>query len=402
MLESTLKTRVPLRVLCTEVRSRNLGTQRSNLLSLSYGRIIRKDITSNEGLLPENFEGYNIVNSGDTVLRLTDLQNDQRSLRTGLVRESGIITSAYLTLRPKESVEPRFFAYVLHGLDVSKVFYSLGGGLRQSIGFEELKSLSLTIPALEEQRRIADFLDDQVTLIDQLAHAKRRSIALWDEYLREQLDTQITGRSTALRHLVTSLRDGTHGSYARVDQGIPLLSVRNLQDGEFHLLEDDSCVSEADYREIRRGCPVDVGDILLAIVGATLGKSAINQIKSPFCLQRSVAVIRCRNDKIRNRWLLWALRSPDVQSQLWQAAGFSAQPGVYLNTVGGLRIPTPSLDEQDRKLRTLEETEAMTTELREFAKTQVNLLDEYKRSLISAAVQGEFDVSSASDRGMTA
>lgn len=74
---------------------KNAGMLEDNLLSLSYGHIIRKDINTTDGLLPASFEGYQIVEKNDTVLRLTDLQNDHRSLRTGLVLERGIITSAY-------------------------------------------------------------------------------------------------------------------------------------------------------------------------------------------------------------------------------------------------------------------------------------------------------------------
>jgi hypothetical protein len=66
----------PLGYLCTEVKKKNKLLFEENLLSLSYGRIKRKDIESTEGLLPESFDGYNIVESGDVVLRLTDLQND--------------------------------------------------------------------------------------------------------------------------------------------------------------------------------------------------------------------------------------------------------------------------------------------------------------------------------------
>lgn len=75
----------------------NSDLQEDNLLSLSYGRIKRRDINSNGGLLPESFNGYNIIEGGDIVLRLTDLQNDHTSLRVGLATERGIITSAYTT-----------------------------------------------------------------------------------------------------------------------------------------------------------------------------------------------------------------------------------------------------------------------------------------------------------------
>jgi type I restriction enzyme S subunit len=107
----------------------------SNLLSLSYGRIIRRDIGTTEGLLPESFESYQIVDPGNIVLRLTDLQNDKRSLRQGLVRERGIVTSAYDALEVTQQNNPRFWAYTLLALDTAKYYYSLGGGVRQSIKF---------------------------------------------------------------------------------------------------------------------------------------------------------------------------------------------------------------------------------------------------------------------------
>jgi type I restriction enzyme S subunit len=51
-------------------------------------------VEDNFGLMPESFNTYQIVKSGDVILRLTDLQNDKRSLRVGLAKEGGIITSA--------------------------------------------------------------------------------------------------------------------------------------------------------------------------------------------------------------------------------------------------------------------------------------------------------------------
>ena len=76
----------PLFGVATERSESNSGMLDDNLLSLSYGRIVQKDIESNDGLLPESFETYQVVRPGDLVFRLTDLQNDKRSLRTALAR----------------------------------------------------------------------------------------------------------------------------------------------------------------------------------------------------------------------------------------------------------------------------------------------------------------------------
>ena len=121
---------LPLLACCHQHEHQNVGSHETNVLSLSYGRIVRRDVETNFGLLPGSFDAYNRVAPGDVVLRLTDLQNDVTSLRVGLVRQAGIITSAYVTLRPDAvQVKPEWLFYLLHAYDVKKVFYALGGGV---------------------------------------------------------------------------------------------------------------------------------------------------------------------------------------------------------------------------------------------------------------------------------
>jgi type I restriction enzyme S subunit len=98
-------------------------------------------VEDNFGLMPESFNTYQIVKSGDVILRLTDLQNDKRSLRVGLAKEGGIITSAYLSLRGKSDVDPSYLYQLLHSYDTTKVFYGMSGGLRQSMKFEDFRRL---------------------------------------------------------------------------------------------------------------------------------------------------------------------------------------------------------------------------------------------------------------------
>lgn len=145
----------------------NRGMLESNLLSLSYGRIIRRDIESSDGLVPASYETYQIVEPGDTILRFTDLQNDQRSLRSGLVEERGIITSAYLSFTPnRHRLNPGFFAHMMRAVDLSKVFYRMGSGVRQSLNWSEFSLMRIPLPPLETQQRIADYLDRETAEID--------------------------------------------------------------------------------------------------------------------------------------------------------------------------------------------------------------------------------------------
>ena len=160
---------VQLGSLFSEHKNKNIGMQSTNLLSLSYGNIIRKDINTSDGLLPESFEGYNVIDDGDIVLRLTDLQNDQRSLRVGLSRERGIVTSAYVTLRKRNpAMNSQFFYYLIHSYDVRKGFYGMGAGVRQGLNFASIRKIMLTLPSADEQKAIADFLGKKITQVDTL------------------------------------------------------------------------------------------------------------------------------------------------------------------------------------------------------------------------------------------
>jgi type I restriction enzyme S subunit len=151
-----------------QVKSLNFRGDEDNLLSLSYGRIIQKDMESAFGLLPESFDTYNIIENGDIVLRLTDLQNDQKSLRVGFSEQRGIITSAYLTLRLAGEGHAKFFYYLIHAYDLQKVFYGMGAGVRQGLNWDELKRASVIFPDKTEQKEIADYLDAECDRVDEM------------------------------------------------------------------------------------------------------------------------------------------------------------------------------------------------------------------------------------------
>ncbi len=176
-----------------EAGVKNTGMVEDNLLSLSYGRIIRKDIDTNEGLLPASFEGYQIVEEGDTVLRLTDLQNDQRSLRAGFVNERGIITSAYCVVRPT-GISNRWLFNALRAADLLKVYYSMGGGVRQSLDFESIKRILIPVPPRAEQLAIDAYLVAEEERIRSAISSQERMIELLKERRSAIITQAVTGQ----------------------------------------------------------------------------------------------------------------------------------------------------------------------------------------------------------------
>ena len=142
-----------------QVKCKNTGLQERNLLSLSYGKVKRKSIDTVEGLLPESFDGYNIIEKDDIVLRLTDLQNDHTSLRVGLAEERGIITSAYLTIRNRSN---------------------------------------LYINNIEEQRSIVEYLNERCVGIDALIRKKQQYLTEIENYKKSLIYEYVTGKKEVL------------------------------------------------------------------------------------------------------------------------------------------------------------------------------------------------------------
>lgn len=175
-----------------ERKNKNIFGQEDNLLSLSYGRVIRKDINTNGGLLPESFNTYNIVEAGDIIIRPTDLQNDKKSLRTGLCLERGIITSAYIALRPIRRLNSGFFRYLLHAYDISKVFYNMGNGVRQGLNFSEFSRLTVFEPPIEIQDKVTQYLDTATAEVDKIISDIQTQIDTLEQYKRSVITETVT------------------------------------------------------------------------------------------------------------------------------------------------------------------------------------------------------------------
>ena len=170
----------------------NKGMKEKTVLSLSYGQIIIKPEEKLVGLVPESFETYQIVKPNDIIIRCTDLQNDQTSLRTGLAKDKGIITSAYLNLKVINNHSAKFLHYYLHTLDITKVLYKFGSGLRQNLSFLDFKRLPIIDIPLSEQQKIAQFLNDKTAKIDQAVDLAEKQIALLKEHKQILIQNAVT------------------------------------------------------------------------------------------------------------------------------------------------------------------------------------------------------------------
>ena len=177
-----------------EGKKSNAACKEENLLSLSFGKVIRKDINTNGGLLPASFSTYNIVNKDDIIIRPTDLQNDKRSLRTGLVKERGIITSAYIDLVPYKDVNSHYYHYLLHSYDIMKVFYNMGNGVRQGLNYSEFSKLIIITPSKDEQQEIVAYLDKKCAEIESVIADKKKQLEVLENFKKSLIYEHVTGK----------------------------------------------------------------------------------------------------------------------------------------------------------------------------------------------------------------
>src|SRR5262249_236287 len=145
------------------------------------GHIVVKPPEKLHGLVPESFETYQIVDPGDIILRTTDLQNDQTSLRVGFSHHRGIITSAYLCLKTRDSLSPEYGYLLLDAYDLLKILYGYGSGLRQNLDFTHIKRMPVPIPPSEDQAAIVRFAQHMNRRILNYIRAKQRLVKLLEE-----------------------------------------------------------------------------------------------------------------------------------------------------------------------------------------------------------------------------
>jgi type I restriction enzyme S subunit len=286
-------------------------------------------------------------------------------------------------------------------------------------------------PTLEDQRSIAAFLDRETGRVDRLVAKKRELIERLKEKRIALISRTVTRglppaaaraaglpenptlkpsgiewvgevpnhwELTKMSWVCASIRDGTHNPPDRADGIHRLLSVRNVQDGKFALLSDDRTMTAEDFAELQRSYTVEEGDIVLAIVGATTGKSAIVGKLENVTVQRSLAILRPNKSAISSSFLHYVIQSPVVQTEIELTVfKYSAQPGIYLEDIGRLLVVRPPLPEQAVIAAYLDAETAKLDALVGKVAEAVERLQEYRTALITAAVTGKIDVRGSVD-----
>ena len=161
-----------------EVKEKNVNNQYSNPFSFRYGEIVDKIIVGEiDESVEETLSAYRVVSPNTIMINGLNLNYDFISQRVAIVREKGIITSAYLAVQPDEGrIVPRFVLYLLKAYDYRQVFHGVGSGIRKTLKFQDFKSIKIVAPSLTEQTAIAAYLDTQCAKIDEIIAQAKASI----------------------------------------------------------------------------------------------------------------------------------------------------------------------------------------------------------------------------------
>ena len=171
---------------------KNTDFSTSNALQFYFGRIIPKKKYELTNDLIETYRKYTLVNVGDIVINGLNLNYDFVSQRIGFVTESGIITSAYISLRPRIDFNVNYYVYLFKAMDAMKMFHGLGTGIRLTLSYADLKNILLPVPPRAEQDRIVQFLDWKVSVINRLIGIKRKEIELIFEMKKSSIYKAVT------------------------------------------------------------------------------------------------------------------------------------------------------------------------------------------------------------------
>lgn len=262
----------------------------------------------------------------------------------------GICSAHAMVVRAKPDVVlPEFLPFLMMSdRFMNRAVEISVGSLSPTINWTTLKLQEFDLPPLDQQRRIAEILWAVDEVLQHYRIVKLKAISYRDSLAINCFKGKVPMENSTLGDACSIIRDGTHLPPPRTKEGPLLLGVTNIVQGRLILTEGDTHVSESFYDKMHQSWRIKPNDILLAIVGATIGKTAQVPKEFPrFTVQRSVAILRGRDGVLRNDFLRHFLESKIGQRRIWAKVNQTAQPGVYLGELSRIAIPLPSLKDQD-------------------------------------------------------
>lgn len=180
------------RYLLAENSVQNTDLKERKQLQFKYGDIVPKADQSEDREVLDTIQKYTVVAPGDIMINGLNLNYDFISQRVAQVQESGVITSAYVSLRPLDGVNSKYYTYYMKAMDAKKLFHGMGSGVRLTLSYDNLKNLLFPYPSPQEQEAIVEYLDAVTSRIDEAISQQQSMISLLNERKKIVINHAVT------------------------------------------------------------------------------------------------------------------------------------------------------------------------------------------------------------------
>lgn len=282
-----------------------------------------------------------------------------------------------------------------------------------NLHLDKIANFIFMIPSLLEQRQIVIFLDREVGKIDALIAKQERLVELLTEKRQAVISHAVTKglnpnapmkpsaidwlgdvpehwKVVGFKKYLSSMIDYRGKTPNKVDDGVFLVTARNIKNGQINYALSQEYISQDDYDEVmRRGIP-QLGDVIFT-TEAPLGEVA--QIdRTDIALAQRIIKFSGMDNILSNNYLRYFMLSYSFQSSLYMFASGSTALGIKAERLVYLKQLLPPLAEQQQIAEFLDQETQKINSLIQKSQHMVILLKERKTALISAAVTGKIDV----------
>lgn len=407
---------VPLFYCANAIRDKNQKLAVKRALKFTYGEIVDKAIynedTPNDVL--DTLKNYTIVKKNDIMINGLNLAFDFVTQRVGEVSNIGVITSAYMAIRPNNKVIASYLTYLLKTYDNLKAFHNMGGGVRKILNYKELSKQSITLPPKSEQQQIADYLDHKTTEINGLIDKINAEIDTLQQYqssvitqaVTKGLDPNVPMKDSGIewigeipekwetikiKYLVSKLERGTAPKYTELHE-TQVVNQATFSKGFF----DKSNLRYSTIPASQSRGLLQYQDVLVASTGGgVLGKVHYFTEHEEFVADSHVTIVRFIEQKLIPKFGYYYLSTLyDVFNNV-MAQGSTNQIELKRDTFANSFIPFPRIEEQRVIVDYLDQKVSQIQTIIKSKQQQIDQLTEYKNSLIFEYVTGKKQVKEA-------
>ena len=248
----------------------------------------------------------------------------------------------------KDSIDSKYLFFFIKKQDWSKMNT---GTTLPSLTQTIVKNVEIPLPPLSEQKEIVEHLDSSFAKIDTLKANAAKNLdeakALFQSALKEALEPKKGWKEKTLKEVSLSITDGDHMPPPKANEGIPFITISNI-DKETNTLnmEDTFYVPEDYYNSLKEDRKPQIGDLLYTVTGS-FGIPVVVESDKRFCFQRHIAMIRPDKAQVLCKYLYYWCLSPNAKSEADKVATGTAQRTVSLTSLRKFIIPVPSIKEQE-------------------------------------------------------